>query len=313
MSTAAAQEKGALAVGAGSPRAWVLATRPHTLPVGVVPVVLGAVAALRLGTVRMGAVLAALAGAMLIQIGTNLANDVFDHEKGADTPDRIGPTRVTQAGLLTARQVRTAMVASFGLAVAVGVYLTWVAGPIIVAIGIASIAAGIAYTGGPYPLGYHGLGDIFVLAFFGPVAVCGTAFVACGRVDAFAVVAGIATGSLATAVLVVNNVRDVNTDRVANKRTLAVRWGRAFGVAEYACLLAAAEILPVALVLAGLAHPAAAATLVTVPWAVKLVGTLRSSSDGPTLNRCLANTARLLLVHGIIFAVGSAWPSLAGR
>ncbi|MEO7110640.1 MAG: 1,4-dihydroxy-2-naphthoate octaprenyltransferase, partial [Polyangiaceae bacterium] len=171
-------------IAVGSARAWILATRPQTLLVGAVPVMLGAAAAQRLGAVRWIAVIAALFGSILIQIGTNLANDVFDYEKGTDTHERIGPLRVTQAGLLSARSVRTGMIISFALAALTGVYLTMIGGLPIIIIGLASIASGIAYTGGPYPLGYHGLGDIFVMVFFGPAAFCGTTFVASGRFDA---------------------------------------------------------------------------------------------------------------------------------
>jgi 1,4-dihydroxy-2-naphthoate polyprenyltransferase len=295
-------------IGVGSARAWLLATRPQTLLVGAVPVLLGASAAARLGAVRWSAVIAALFGSILIQIGTNLANDVFDFEKGTDTHERIGPLRVTQAGLLSAKQVRAGMVVAFALAALSGVYLVSIGGIPIVIIGLASIASGIAYTGGPYPLGYHGLGDLFVLVFFGPVAVCGTTLVAseaaAGRIDPVSFVASLAAGALATGVLVVNNVRDIATDTKTNKRTLAVRFGRAFGVAEYATLLAIAESVPIALVFGFGVHPVALAALVTFPWAVKLIVTLHRHREGDVLNRTLANTARLLLVHGVFVAIG---------
>ena len=172
-------------------RVWLLATRPATLTVAVSPVLVGAAAAWRShpGAVRFDAVLAALLGAVFIQIGTNLANDVFDYEKGADTAERLGPVRVTQSGLLKPRQVRVGMVVSFALATAAGAWLAHLCGWPVVAIGVASIASGIAYTGGPYPLGYNGLGDVFVFVFFGLVAVCGTAFVAIGSVPWLAVAA----------------------------------------------------------------------------------------------------------------------------
>ena len=295
-----------LDIGVGSPRAWLLAARPQTLLVGAVPVLLGAAAAYRLGAVRWPAVFAALFGAISIQIGTNLANDVFDHEKGADTEERIGPLRVTQAGLLTAREVRGGMIASFALATIAGAYLVAIGGLPIVVIGLASIASGIAYTGGPWPLGYHGLGDLFVMVFFGPVAVCGTMLVAHGGVDAIAFVASLAAGAIATAVLVVNNVRDVTTDAKTMKRTVAVRFGRRFGVVEYAVLLAIAEIVPICLVFGFGVHPFALASLVTLPLAVLLVGTLHRERSGETLNRALASTARLLLIHGVLLSIGIA-------
>jgi 1,4-dihydroxy-2-naphthoate polyprenyltransferase len=293
-------------IGVGSARAWILATRPQTLLVGAVPVMLGAAAAMRLGAVRWSAVIAALFGSILIQIGTNLANDVFDYEKGTDTHERIGPMRVTQAGLLSPRQVRTGMIVAFALAALTGVYLTMIGGLPIVIIGLASIASGIAYTGGPYPLGYHGLGDIFVMVFFGPVAVCGTTFVASGRLDAVAFVASLAAGALATGVLVVNNVRDIETDVKTNKRTLAVRFGRSFGVGEYAVLIATAMIVPIVLVFGFGVHLAALASLITLPLAVKLVTTLSRERAGDILNRTLANTAKLLLVYGVLLSVGIA-------
>jgi 1,4-dihydroxy-2-naphthoate octaprenyltransferase len=295
-------------IGVGSARAWMLATRPQTLLVGAVPVLLGASSATRLGAVRWSAVIAALFGSILIQIGTNLANDVFDYEKGTDTHERIGPLRVTQAGLLSPRQVRTGMIVSFALAALVGAYLVMIGGLPIVIIGLASIASGIAYTGGPYPLGYHGLGDIFVMVFFGPVAVCGTTLVASpsGRFDAVAFVASLAAGSLATAVLVVNNVRDVETDVKTNKRTLPVRFGRAFGVAEYALLVAVAMIIPFVLVFGFGVHLAALASLVTLPFGLKLILTLKNERAGEILNRTLANTAKLLLVYGVLLSIGIA-------
>ena len=299
-----------LEIGVGSARAWLLATRPQTLLVGAVPVLLGAAAAFHLGVVRWPAVFAALFGAISIQIGTNLANDVFDHEKGADTEERIGPLRVTQAGLLSAREVRAGMMVAFALATIAGLYLAAIGGLPIVVIGLASIASGIAYSGGPWPLGYHGLGDLFVMVFFGPVAVCGTMLVAHGNADAVAFVASLAAGAIATAVLVVNNVRDVATDSKTMKRTLAVRFGRGFGVAEYAVLLAIAEIVPICLVFGFGVHPFALASLVTLPLAVLLVRTLHRERNGEILNRALTSTARLLLIHGVLLSIGIA---LGGR
>jgi 1,4-dihydroxy-2-naphthoate polyprenyltransferase len=293
----------------GSARAWLLATRPATLLVGLVPVALGAAVAASIGAFRAGPAAAALLGAVFIQIGTNYANDVFDHEKGADTAERLGPLRVTQAGLLTPRQVYAGMYASFLLAFVAGVYLTAVAGWPIVAIGLVSIASGIAYTGGPYPLGYNGLGDVFVFVFFGLVAVCGTVFVQAGTVPLLAPLAALPAGALATCVLVVNNVRDHTTDVVAGKRTLVVRFGRGFGVAEYALLVALAYAAPVGLVLGGLAGPWVLLPLLTLPLGVRLARQVATERGGPELNRCLAATARLMLLHGLLLCAGL----LAGR
>jgi 1,4-dihydroxy-2-naphthoate octaprenyltransferase len=285
---------------------WVLAARPATLTAALAPVVVGATAAWASAPLRAGATAAALLGAILIQIGTNLANDVFDHEKGADGPDRLGPVRVTQAGLLSASAVRSGMIVAFVLATLAGIYLTAVAGWPVVAIGLASIAAGVAYTGGPWPLGYHGLGDLFVFIFFGPVAVCGTAFVASGHVSPLAALASVPIGCICTAVLVVNNVRDRDTDVRAGKRTLAVRFGRAFGVVEYALLLLVAFAVPIALALTGARSPWILLPLATAPIAWRLFRVVLTTTDGPALNRALAGTARLLLAFGALFALGIA-------
>src|SRR5580692_1531577 len=213
-------------------RVWLLACRPATLVAAFVPVAVGAACAVADAHFRAGPALAALLGAVFIQIGTNLANDVYDFERGADTAERLGPTRAVQAGLLTARQVRAGMVVAFGLATLAGAYLVSAAGWPVVAIGVLSVASGIAYTGGPYPLGYHGLGDVFVMAFFGFVAVCGTVFVQAHEVPLLAWLAAVPVGAIATAVLVVNNLRDREQDARAGKRTLAVRFGRRAGVVE---------------------------------------------------------------------------------
>ncbi len=286
----------------GSLRAGVLASRPATLTAAVVPVLVGTAVAHALGEFKKGPALAALVGAMLLQIATNFANDVFDAEKGADTEERLGPTRAVQAGLLSPRAVRAGMIVTFGLAVLVGLYLTAVAGWPVVAIGIASILSGIAYTGGPYPLGYHGLGDVFVMAFFGFVAVCGTVFVETGAVPALAVLASIPVGALATCILVVNNLRDRHTDIKAGKRTLAVRLGRGGALTEYVLLLVAAYAVPVVLAVqhgrVWLLLP-----LASLPAAALLLRRI-VRSEGRDLNPCLANTAKLLLLFGALFSVG---------
>ncbi len=294
----------------GSLRAWVLACRPPTLLVGVVPVLVGVALALRSGSLHIPAAVAALLGALWIQIGTNLANDVFDFEKGADTAARLGPVRATQAGLLSAASMRRGMWLSFALAMLCGVYLTAVAGPAIVVIGLLSIASGIAYTGGPYPLGYNGLGDVFVFVFFGPVAVCGTVLVASGAATALSpltVLASLPVGGLATAVLVVNNVRDHATDVVAGKRTLVVRLGRGFGIGEYFGLFALAYVVPPLLLGLGWLPWRALLPLLSAPWALPLLRSLAAvgsaAIDASRLNRTLAKTARLLLLYGLLWAL----------
>lgn len=287
----------------GTVRRWVMAIRPATLPAAVTPVLVGTAAAYAAGGLRWGPGLAALAGALLLQIGANLANDLLDYEKGADTEHRLGPTRVVQSGLLSASAVRRATALVFGLALLVGVYLTWVAGWVVVAIGLGSIAAAIAYTGGPYPLGYNGLGDLAVFLFFGLVAVCGTAYVQAGHVPGLAWVAAIPVGSLITAILVVNNIRDIHTDEAAGKRTLAVRLGRSGAVAEYALLLAAAYAVPPALVVAGRLDAWVLLPLLTAPLAVRL-WTRVARDTGRALNPSLGRTAMLGVIFGGLFALG---------
>ena len=294
----------------GSFRAWVMATRPPTLLAAVVPVAVGTAVAHAEGSFRAGPALAALAGALFLQIGANFANDVFDFEKGADTSERLGPVRAVQAGLLTPEAVRRGMLVVFGLALCVGAYLTSVAGPAIVVIGLASIAAAIAYTGGPYPLGYHGLGEVFVLLFFGFVAVAGTAFVQLGRVPELALFAAVPVGALATAILVVNNLRDIATDAPAGKRTLAVRFGERAAVLEYSLLVASAYAVPALLVVTARAGLLVLLPFATLPLAVALVRAV-SRERGRALNPLLGRTARLLFLQGGLFAAGIAFnPSL---
>lgn len=289
----------------GSAAAWVLAIRPATLPVGVVPVVVGAAVAWAAGGgagFRALPVLLALACALLLQVGTNLANDVFDAEKGADTAERLGPTRATQSGLLGARQVRGAMIGVFALAIAGGAALALQVGWPIVAIGVASVLAGVLYTGGPWPFGYHGLGDLFVMLFFGFVAVLGTVLVQSGELPWLAWAAAVPVGAIATAILVVNNVRDRETDVLAGKGTLVVRFGRRFGELEYGALLLLAYATPLALSV-GLAAPSLALPLLTLPLALVLTRRVWST-EGAALNAALADTARLHLAFGALFATG---------
>src|SRR5262249_6782891 len=216
-------------------RIWVMAARPRTLPAAIAPVLVGTAAAV--GWVghlpRVRAFIAALLGSVFIQIGTNLANDYCDARRGADTADRLGPVRVTSAGLVAPQRVLTATWVAFAVAVACGIYLAAVAGVVILVIGAFSIAAGVLYTGGPRPYGYAGLGEVFVFLFFGLVAVNGSYYVQLERLDALPLGLSIAVGFLATAILVVNNVRDLETDRRAGKNTLAVRMGRANAVNLY--------------------------------------------------------------------------------
>jgi 1,4-dihydroxy-2-naphthoate octaprenyltransferase len=289
----------------GSWRAWILASRPATLGAAFVPVAVGTACAFVARGLSWLPALVALAGSLLLQIGANFANDVFDYEKGADTAERLGPTRTVQAGLLTPSQMRVGMLIVFGLALLCGVYLTRVAGIAVVVIGLASIASAILYTGGPYPLGYHGLGDVFVLIFFGFVAVCGTAFVQAAHVPRLAWWAALPVGALATNILVVNNVRDRETDVVAGKRTLAVRFGQRAVFLEYALLLAFAYSVPVGLVATRQLGASALLPELTLPFGLFLFRNL-TRDRGARLNRTLVDTAKLLVVFGLLFALGIA-------
>ncbi|MCX6046793.1 MAG: 1,4-dihydroxy-2-naphthoate polyprenyltransferase [Chloroflexi bacterium] len=287
-----------------SRQAWVMAARPKTLPAAVGPVLVGAALAYTQGTFRLAPALACLLGALLLQIGSNFANDYFDFFKGADTHERLGPVRVTASGLLTPAQVRGGMVAVFGAAVVVGVYLVAQGGwPILVA-GVAAIVAALAYTGGPFPFGYYGLGDFFVFIFFGLVAVCGTYYVQALHLASFVVLAAVPAGALITNILVVNNLRDLETDRRANKRTLAVWMGRRATQMEYVVLLLVAYLVPLALWVTGQQAWWVLLPWLTIPLAVGLAGKIFRATDGPTMNATLAGTARLSLLFNLLFALG---------
>jgi 1,4-dihydroxy-2-naphthoate polyprenyltransferase len=283
---------------------WVLAARPKTLSAASVPVLVGSACAFALGGLRVGPALAALGGALLLQIGANFANDVYDFEKGADTAERLGPTRAVQAGLISPAAMKRGMYVVFALALLLGVYLTLVSGPIILAIGIVSILSAIAYTGGPYPLGYNGLGDLFVFVFFGLVAVCGTAFVQLGHVPPLALWCSLPVGALATAILVVNNLRDHEQDARVGKRTLAVRWGAQAVILEYGLLLILAYAVP--LYLAAAEHGRfVLLPLATLPLARRLMRAV-ATEQGRALNARLAGTAQLLLLFGSLLTLGIA-------
>ncbi|MBP7148567.1 MAG: 1,4-dihydroxy-2-naphthoate polyprenyltransferase [Acidobacteria bacterium] len=288
-------------------RALVVAARLRTLPAAASPVIVGLAIAWAAGQFRVLPAVATMLFSLLIQVGTNYTNDVLDFERGTDTADRVGPLRVTQAGLLTPRAVKLAAAGAFGAAALIAVYLAFVGGWPVVAIGVVSIACGVAYTGGPWPLAHHGLADLFVMAFFGFVAVCGTVFIQLGHIPPLAWACSLPIGALATAILVVNNTRDLATDRIAGRRTVPVVLGRRAGVVEYAALLAAAYATPAAIVAAGLAGPWTLLTLVTLPWGVGLARTL-ARTEGPALNATLAGTAKLLLVFALLLAAGLVVP-----
>jgi len=288
-------------------RAWLLAARPKTLPAAIAPVVVGAAVALGERAFAPLPALAALAGALLLQIGVNLANDYFDFHRGVDGADRKGPIRVTQAGLIPPGQVRLGMITTFAAAALVGVYLIVRGGAPILAIGIVSILTALAYSGGPWPLASHGVADLFVFVFFGPVAVCGTYFVQAGSVSGTAAAASIAPGLLITAILVVNNLRDIETDSRAGKRTLAVRLGARGSLVEYVLLLVISFLIPPIFLAAQVRGPLILLPLLALPPAFPLVRTLAARrEDGPAMNAVLAGTARLALAYCILLAIGLA-------
>ncbi len=259
---------------------------------------------------RIDTALGCLAVAVLLQVTANLANDLSDFRKGADTPDRTGPIRVAAAGLVTERQLEVAIALTIGLAGVVGLWLTVVGGPVLLLLGILAVVAALAYTGGPWPYGYRGLGEVFVFIFFGLVAVVGTAYLQAGRLEPLFVAAALPVGALTTAILVVNNLRDIPTDRAAGKRTLAVMLGPRATAMEYALLLAVAFLVPVAIAAVGRGLTVLL-PLLALPLALPLLRTVRTFEEPRQLNPVLKATARLALVHGVLFAVGLAlWGAL---
>lgn len=287
----------------GPLKTWLMAIRVPTLPAAVVPVLVGSATALADGMFKPLAFVAALLASLLIQIGTNLANDYFDHEKGADTAERLGPTRVTNSGLIAPGTVRTAMLVCFGLAALCGAYLVFVGGWPILLIGLLSIASGILYTGGPFPLGYNGLGDLFTFIFFGVVAVTGTDYLHTGAFRWVALLASLPVAMLVTAIIVVNNLRDAPTDRKAGKRTLAVIFGERFARVEYALLVLGAYLtLPVVWLWGG-ASPFALLAWLSLPLALPMLD-LVGKARGRALNAGLRGTARLHMLFGALLALG---------
>jgi 1,4-dihydroxy-2-naphthoate octaprenyltransferase len=288
----------------GSPgwlRVWVVAARPRTLTAAIAPVLVGTAAAAAYDAMRPLPAFAALLAAACIQIGTNFANDYHDFERGADTHERVGPRRVTQSGLVPSRTVRAAALGTFAVALAIGIYLAVIGGWPILITGLASVAAGWAYTGGPWPFGYHGLGDVFVFVFFGLVATTGTTYVQMHAVPTASWIAAVPVGALATAILAVNNLRDIATDARAGKRTLAVRVGANGTRAEYVLLLVVAFAAPFALLpfaRAWVLLPLAALPLAAAPLRIVFRGA------GAELNAALGGTARLHFVYGVLLAAG---------
>jgi 1,4-dihydroxy-2-naphthoate octaprenyltransferase len=285
-------------------RIWLMAARVRTLPAAVAPVLVGTSLAAQQGVFRPGAFVAALLGALFIQVGTNLANDYSDARRGADAEDRVGPVRVTAGGLVPPRQVLVATSVTFGLAVLCGLYLVAVAGVELLFVGIASIAAGVLYTGGPRPYGYEGLGEVFVFLFFGIVAVTGSAFAQLEAWPWEAFVLAVPVGLLAAAILVVNNIRDIDSDRRAGKRTLAVRLGRERARTIYALMVYGAYLVAPLPWPLGSLGPWLLLAWLTLPLAVRLVRNVRRHADGATLNEALAQTGMLQLAFGVLLSAG---------
>jgi 1,4-dihydroxy-2-naphthoate polyprenyltransferase len=285
----------------------MMAARPKTLPAAAAPVLLGMGLAAHHGAFARAPALAALVGALLIQIGTNLGNDYYDFVRGGDTDDRVGPTRVTQAGLLRPKQVLRGMILALAAAFVVGIYLVAVGGLPVVFIGLASLLCAVIYTGGPFPLAYHGLGDLFVFVFFGFVAVGGTYWVQALALPMDVVLLGAGVGALNTAILVANNLRDIDSDRQVGKRTMAVRLGRGGSRVEYSLLLVIGAAVPVVGALF-FGWPAAvyAALAAFLPGfaPLRLVWT---AEDSVSLIPTLAGTARVVLAYGVLLASGLTW------
>ncbi len=306
-------------------RAWLMAARPQTLPAGAAPVFVGTGLALGAGVFDPITAGFALVGALLLQIGTNFANDYYDAVRGADDEDREGFTRVTAGGLIEPDSVKKAMYATFGISILVGTYLVYVGGVPILLIGLASVAAGITYTGGPLPYGYRGLGDLFVFVFFGLVAVAGTYYVQAvataaavgpfplwipdGTLPTAAIAAGLPAAGLSTAILIVNNIRDLETDAAAGKRTLAVILGYRASRIEWSAMAGMAYVVPLVFWLDGY-HWGVLMPFVTLPLAVRLGATVWARTDGDALNPALERTGRLLFAHSALFAVGLAAPAI---
>jgi 1,4-dihydroxy-2-naphthoate polyprenyltransferase len=285
-------------------RLWILASRPRTLPAAIAPVLVGTALAAYEDEFRVLPFLAAMVGSTFIQIGTNLSNDYSDARRGADTEDRLGPVRVTAGGLMPPRHVLAGTYIAFGIAVAAGLYLAAVAGWELLLVGVASILAGVLYTGGPRPYGYEGLGELFVFVFFGIVAVVGSYYVQTEelRWEAFAL--AVPVGLLSSAILVVNNVRDIDTDRRAGKRTLAVKLGRERARVLFTAMVVLSFAAPVVILALGGLTPWLLITLAALPLGIPLIKTVSSRSDGPALNGALAGTGRLLAVFSVLLSAG---------
>lgn len=284
-------------------KTWVLAIRPRTLPAAAAGVIMGAAMAWRDGYFRLDAVLVCLLTALLLQIGSNLANDVFDFERGTDTVERLGPTRVTQAGLLSPNQVKAGMVVVFGAAALLGLYLAWLGGWVILIVGVAAIISAIAYTGGPFPIGYHGLGDIFVFIFFGLASVAGTYYIQSGFVSPAVWWMTIPPGLIITAILVVNNLRDIDNDCKAGKNTLAVLMGEKGTKNQYLICMFIAYLVLIPVAWAGLIPWSSLLAWLSLPLALQAAKVVLTQKGRP-LNAALAKTGQTALIFSLLFWLG---------
>jgi 1,4-dihydroxy-2-naphthoate octaprenyltransferase len=285
-------------------RIWLMAARVRTLPAAIAPVLVGTALAGWQHVFHPLRFVAALVGAIFIQVGTNLSNDYSDARRGADSEDRLGPVRVTAGGLVPPQQVLVATYVSFGVAVLAGVYLVTVAGWQLLLVGAASILAGVLYTGGPKPYGYEGLGELFVFLFFGIVAVAGSYFVQVKHLDWKAFALAVPVGLLASAILVVNNFRDIDSDRRAGKRTLAVRLGRDKVRTMFAAIVYLAFVLAPVTWVFGPMKPWVLLPWLTLPLAAQIVREVRNRTDGPSLNQALAHTGMLQLAFCTLLSAG---------
>lgn len=285
-------------------QAWILATRPKTLPAAIGPVLVGSALAFADDRFSLYPALAALAVAILLQIGVNLANDYFDHVKGIDTDDRIGPLRVTQSGLIAPHKVKLAMLLTFILAALCGAYLITVGGWPVVIIGGAAILSALAYSGGPFPLASHGLGDLFVFIFFGLVAVCGTYYVQSLKFTMIAFILATSIGLLITAILVINNLRDITSDKKVGKYTLSVLLGERGSKWEFIILLIGGYVIPLIIWIGGFISFWILLPLLSLPLAISVGREVWEASIGPALNQTLARTARLSLIFSLLLALG---------
>ncbi len=283
---------------------WAQAARPRTLPAVVVPVVLGSLLAYREHSFSMLVFFACLSFGVLIQIGTNLANDLFDFLKGADTESRIGPLRLTQAGLISVTQMKFATALELLCATLVGLRLAWIGGMPMLAVVICSVSLALLYTAGPFPIAYHGLGDVFCLIFFGPVPLGVTYYLHTRTISPSALITGASLGLLSTAILVVNNIRDCDTDRAAGKSTLVVRFGRGFGRLEFSALLISASVLSLLLLFFPNTQPGASVAALFLLFTWRTQKTIWSTEDGARLNGALSETAQFLILYAALFILG---------